>query len=115
MQAYDKTARLLGLDLTRGGGPALEQLALEGDPKAFNFSVSIFMSSSPCSVVCTLNARPRECLNMLTCIYKMLQVPMRHRQNCNFSYAGLKNQVRMAIAAENMCVSPNCVVTSWKC
>lgn len=42
MQAYDKTARLLGLDLKRGGGPALEELALEGDPNAFNFSVSLF-------------------------------------------------------------------------
>lgn len=41
-QAYDKTARLLGLDLKRGGGPALEQLALEGDANAFNFSVSFF-------------------------------------------------------------------------
>ncbi|KAG0566198.1 hypothetical protein M758_7G042000 [Ceratodon purpureus] len=66
-EAYDKTARLLGLDLKRGGGPALEQLALEGNPKAFNFSV-----------------------------------PMRQRQNCNFSYAGLKNQVRLAIAAKNI-------------
>jgi len=27
---------------------------------------------------------------------------MRHRQNCNFPYAGLKNQVRLAIAAENI-------------
>ncbi|XP_024395864.1 probable tRNA N6-adenosine threonylcarbamoyltransferase, mitochondrial [Physcomitrium patens] len=66
-EAYDKTARLLGLDLKRGGGPALEQLALEGDANAFNFSV-----------------------------------PMRHRQNCNFSYAGLKNQVRMAIASKSI-------------
>ena len=35
----------------------------------------------------------------------MLQVPMRLRQDCNFSYAGLKNQVRLAIAAKNMYVS----------
>jgi hypothetical protein len=41
LQAYDKTARLLGLDLKRGGGPALEQLALEGDSEAFSFSVSL--------------------------------------------------------------------------
>ncbi|KAH7446843.1 hypothetical protein KP509_01G078900 [Ceratopteris richardii] len=38
-EAYDKTARELGLDLSKGGGPALERLALEGDDKAFNFSV----------------------------------------------------------------------------
>lgn len=66
-EAYDKTARLLGLDLKLGGGPALEKLALEGDSNAYQFSV-----------------------------------PMRHRQDCNFSYAGLKNQVRMAIAAKNI-------------
>lgn len=40
-EAYDKTARLLGLDLKKGGGPALEQLALEGDADAFKFSVSL--------------------------------------------------------------------------
>ena len=33
-EAYDKTARLLGLPVGGGGGPAIEKLALEGDPKA---------------------------------------------------------------------------------
>ncbi|BBM98334.1 N6-L-threonylcarbamoyladenine synthase [Marchantia polymorpha subsp. ruderalis] len=68
-EAYDKTARLLGLDMKKGGGPALEELAREGDPKAIKFSV-----------------------------------PMRGPRylNCNFSYAGLKNQVRMAIEARNI-------------
>lgn len=41
IQAYDKTARLLGLDMKKGGGPALEELAREGDPKAIKFSVRI--------------------------------------------------------------------------
>eukprot|EP00850_Spirogloea_muscicola_P016287 SM000131S26717 [mRNA] locus=s131:137401:141488:- [translate_table: standard] len=63
-EAYDKTARLLGLDLSRGGGPALESLALEGDPNSFRFTV-----------------------------------PMKHTRSSNFSYAGLKTQVRMAIDA----------------
>eukprot|EP00850_Spirogloea_muscicola_P006463 SM000030S11472 [mRNA] locus=s30:853873:858106:+ [translate_table: standard] len=63
-EAYDKTARLLGLDLSRGGGPALESLALEGDPYSFRFTV-----------------------------------PMKHTRSSNFSYAGLKTQVRMAIDA----------------
>ena len=34
-EAYDKTARLLGLPFP--GGPALDELAREGDPKAFAF------------------------------------------------------------------------------
>ncbi len=40
-EAYDKSARWLGLDMRKGGGPALEQLALEGDPNAVKFSVSL--------------------------------------------------------------------------
>jgi N6-L-threonylcarbamoyladenine synthase len=46
-EAYDKTARMLGLDLARGGGPAVEELALEGDSRSINFSVSpIYISST---------------------------------------------------------------------
>ena len=40
-EAYDKVARLLGLDLSSGGGPAVEALALEGDPLAFDFPVPL--------------------------------------------------------------------------
>ncbi|MCO5610809.1 hypothetical protein L7F22_065050 [Adiantum nelumboides] len=71
-EAYDKTARELGLDLARGGGPAVEELALEGNPKAVNFSV-----------------------------------PMRSHQDCNFSFAGLKTQVKMEIASK--AIKPNLV------
>lgn len=39
-EAYDKTARWLGLEMGRGGGPALEELALEGDAHSIKFSVS---------------------------------------------------------------------------
>uniref|UniRef100_A0A0E0RHC8 N(6)-L-threonylcarbamoyladenine synthase n=1 Tax=Oryza rufipogon TaxID=4529 RepID=A0A0E0RHC8_ORYRU len=66
-EAYDKSARWLGLDMRKGGGPALEQLALEGDPNAVKFSV-----------------------------------PMRQHKDCNFSYAGLKTQVRLAIESRNI-------------
>uniref|UniRef100_A0A0E0BST3 N(6)-L-threonylcarbamoyladenine synthase n=1 Tax=Oryza glumipatula TaxID=40148 RepID=A0A0E0BST3_9ORYZ len=66
-EAYDKSARWLGLDIRKGGGPALEQLALEGDPNAVKFSV-----------------------------------PMRQHKDCNFSYAGLKTQVRLAIESRNI-------------
>jgi len=40
-EAYDKTARLLGLDVGGGGGPALEALAREGDPRAYAFPVPL--------------------------------------------------------------------------
>mmetsp|Transcript_10527 Transcript_10527/g.33653 ORF Transcript_10527/g.33653 Transcript_10527/m.33653 type:complete len:444 (-) Transcript_10527:102-1433(-) len=59
-EAYDKAARMLGL--AAAGGPALERLALDGDPKAF-----------------------------------ALPVPMRKRKDCDFSYAGLKNALRVQI------------------
>lgn len=39
-EAYDKTARWLGLDMRKGGGPALEEIAREGDPDSVKFSVS---------------------------------------------------------------------------
>ncbi|GMH37238.1 hypothetical protein BSKO_05111 [Bryopsis sp. KO-2023] len=38
-EAYDKVARLLGLELNPSGGAALEALALEGDPDSFDFKV----------------------------------------------------------------------------
>ncbi|ACO62858.1 predicted protein, partial [Micromonas commoda] len=40
-EAYDKTARLLGLDVGGGGGPALERLAREGNPRAYAFPVPL--------------------------------------------------------------------------
>jgi N6-L-threonylcarbamoyladenine synthase len=38
-EAYDKTARLLGLEVGGGGGPALEALARDGDPKSIPFPI----------------------------------------------------------------------------
>ncbi|KAF3577442.1 hypothetical protein DY000_02028926 [Brassica cretica] len=38
-EAFDKTAKGLGLDLRRSGGPAVEELALEGDSKSVMFNV----------------------------------------------------------------------------
>lgn len=60
-EAYDKTARMLGLKVGGGGGPAVEALAKSGDANAVK-----------------------------------LPVPMQSRPDCDFSYAGLKNAVRMA-------------------
>lgn len=42
-EAYDKTAKWLGLDMRRSGGPAIEELAQEGDAESIKFSVSYFL------------------------------------------------------------------------
>ncbi|KAL3904709.1 MAG: hypothetical protein SGARI_004801, partial [Bacillariaceae sp.] len=64
-ECFDKTARLLGLPVGGGGGPAVEALAKEGDPTAIP-----------------------------------LTIPLLKRKDCDFSYAGLKTNVRRA--AEKM-------------
>ncbi|KAL6004853.1 glutamated carboxypeptidase [Asimina triloba] len=74
-EAYDKTARWLGLDMGRGGGPALEELAREGDAHSIKFST-----------------------------------PMQQHKDCNFSYAGLKTQVKLAI--ESKCINTDIPVSS---
>ena len=64
-EAFDKSARLLGLPADPNGGAALEAFAAGGDAGRFAFSA-----------------------------------PLRGRSGCNFSYAGLKTAVRLAIEAE---------------
>ncbi|KAL6499381.1 glutamated carboxypeptidase [Orobanche hederae] len=66
-EAYDKTAKWLGLDMRKSGGPAVEELAREGDENSIGF-----------------------------------KVPMKQHKDCNFSYAGLKTQVRLAIESKNI-------------
>ncbi|KAL0464643.1 UNVERIFIED_CONTAM: putative tRNA N6-adenosine threonylcarbamoyltransferase, mitochondrial [Sesamum latifolium] len=66
-EAYDKTAKWLGLDMRKSGGPAVEELAREGDENFVKF-----------------------------------KVPMKQHKDCNFSYAGLKTQVRLAIESKNI-------------
>ncbi|XP_074357962.1 putative tRNA N6-adenosine threonylcarbamoyltransferase, mitochondrial [Apium graveolens] len=66
-EAYDKTAKWLGLELRRSGGLAIEELARKGDAGSIKF-----------------------------------KVPMKHHKDCNFSYAGLKTQVRLAIESKNI-------------
>ncbi|CAO2835090.1 unnamed protein product [Amaranthus hypochondriacus] len=66
-EAYDKTAKWLGLDLRKSGGPAIEELAHEGDPDSIKF-----------------------------------KIPMQQHKDCNFSYAGLKTQVKLAIASKDI-------------
>ncbi|EOX96251.1 Glycoprotease 1 isoform 3 [Theobroma cacao] len=66
-EAFDKTAKWLGLDMRKSGGPAVEQIAQEGDAESVRFSI-----------------------------------PMKQHKDCNFSFAGLKTQVRLAIASKNI-------------
>ncbi|XP_061355912.1 probable tRNA N6-adenosine threonylcarbamoyltransferase, mitochondrial [Gastrolobium bilobum] len=66
-EAYDKTAKWLGLDMRRSGGPAIEELAREGNAQSVSFSI-----------------------------------PMKQHKDCNFSYAGLKTQVRLAIESKKI-------------
>ncbi|KAK7349645.1 hypothetical protein VNO77_07168 [Canavalia gladiata] len=66
-EAYDKTAKWLQLDMRRSGGPAIEELAREGNAESVNFSI-----------------------------------PMKQHKDCNFSYAGLKTQVRLAIESKKI-------------
>lgn len=44
-EAYDKTAKWLGLDMRRSGGPAIEELAHEGDAESIKFSVRNFRTT----------------------------------------------------------------------
>ena len=60
-ECYDKTARLLGLPIGGGGGPALEALAKDGNATAIP-----------------------------------LTIPLQKRKDCDFSYAGLKTNIRRA-------------------
>ncbi|KAH9627453.1 hypothetical protein KSS87_006144 [Heliosperma pusillum] len=71
-EAYDKTAKWLGLDMRKSGGPAIEELAREGDPKSIRLKV------------------------------RLAVVPMKQYKDCNFSYAGLKTQVRLAIGSKDI-------------
>ncbi|KAL2892439.1 putative tRNA N6-adenosine threonylcarbamoyltransferase mitochondrial [Bienertia sinuspersici] len=66
-EAYDKIAKWLGLDMRKSGGPAIEELAREGDPESIKF-----------------------------------KTPMKHHKDCNFSFAGLKTQVRLAIESKDI-------------
>ena len=81
-EAFDKTARLLGLPVGGGGGPAVERIALDGNQTSVD-----------------------------------LPIPLRHRKNCDFSYAGLKTATRLASekkAAEHNVEKPDQLPDSCK-
>jgi len=120
-------ARLLGLELKPSGGAALEAFAREGDPRALPFSVPMQVGAGLGALLqgCTwwregrlwqlqgtLLCEPSRrdwrvlltrlsCVHGLTasahlCIAPLPPAPQR-RPTCDFSYAGLKTAVRLAI------------------
>lgn len=87
-EAYDKTARLLGLDMGRGGGPALEELAREGDANSVKFSVRFLLDLLNARVMSfllitfllvwysqiTILSLNVELLNILICLQVMMSL-----------------------------------------
>ncbi|CEM04675.1 unnamed protein product [Vitrella brassicaformis CCMP3155] len=69
-EAFDKTARLLGID-TIPGGPLLERLADQGDPNKYAFSLPFAKSRN-----------------------------LALRNGCDYSFSGLKTQVRELVNSE---------------
>lgn len=69
-ESFDKVAKMMALGYP--GGPVIENLALEGDPRRFAFTVPLWQS------------------------------PL-----IAFSYSGLKNQVRLAVEANNVSAYPD--------
>ena len=82
--------------MRRSGGPAVEELALEGDSKSVMFNVSVKLVFSLVRPVVQLIVR------IIVMLLPRYQVPMKNHKDCNFSYAGLKTLVRLAIAAREM-------------
>lgn len=129
-EAYDKVARLLGLELKPSGGAALERFAAGGDPRAIPLSVPMQVGARragrprAAGVVVGCGAGrgvaspwpcPRPLTGFIWCAVRGLaRLTMRcpgttlnphallflqRRPTCDFSFAGLKTAVRLAIEA----------------
>ena len=95
-EAYDKTARLLGLPVGGGGGPALEKLAKEYEeivlePRREQARKEIEQEAHITDEVFEKIVR-KKVKNPIR-----FTVPLRKRKTCDFSFAGLKTNVRLAI------------------
>ncbi|KAK6142920.1 hypothetical protein DH2020_023268 [Rehmannia glutinosa] len=53
-EAYDKTAKWLGLDMRKSGGPAVEELAREGDANSIVFKASFLMNVNLSCIILVL-------------------------------------------------------------
>lgn len=95
-EAYDKTARLLGLPVGGGGGPALEKLAKEYEeivlePRREQCRKETEQEAHITDEVFEKIVR-KKVKNPIR-----FTVPLRKRKTCDFSFAGLKTNVRLAI------------------
>eukprot|EP00466_Bigelowiella_natans_P017240 jgi/Bigna1/90568/estExt_fgenesh1_pg.C_730073 len=90
-EAYDKVARLLSLDLSRGGGPVVEELAREGDPLKFK---------SHQALICLFICDDVGCLlgyDWPSLKRHLIIATINYQGDCNFSFAGLKTATRLCI------------------
>jgi len=84
-EAFDKTARLLGIDAIPGG-PQLERMAAVGDPTMYANDLTVPLSK-------------------------------KHKEasyTCDFSYAGLKTNVRLLVEAEEQRVRAQYPEEEWE-
>lgn len=72
-EAYDKIARMLGLDMRPSGGAALELIAREGNPKAYKYTRCTISESwlvpACCCLSCCLTATPSHDATSLGSLY----------------------------------------------
>jgi len=90
-EAFDKAARLLGLRMSGFGGAAVEAAAARSQAAAAAAAAAAIKTSNPQQQ--QQQQQQQQAQNPLN-----MKVPMRDKVNCDFSYAGLKNSFRVAVA-----------------
>ena len=95
-EAYDKTARLLGLPVGGGGGPALEKLAKEYEETVLEPRREQARKETEREAHITDELFEKIVQKQVKNPIRFT-VPLRKRKTCDFSFAGLKTNVRLAI------------------
>jgi len=95
-EAYDKTARLLGLPVGGGGGPALEKLAKEYEETVLEPRREQARKETEREAHITDEVFEKIVQKKVKNPIRFT-VPLRKRKTCDFSFAGLKTNVRLAI------------------
>lgn len=95
-EAYDKTARLLGLPVGGGGGPALEKLAKEYEETVLEPRREQARKETEREAHITDEVFEKIVQKQVKNPIRFT-VPLRKRKTCDFSFAGLKTNVRLAI------------------
>jgi len=95
-EAYDKTARLLGLPVGGGGGPTLEKLAKEYEETVLEPRREQARNETEQEDHITDEVFEKIIQKKVKNPIRFT-VPLRKRKTCDFSFAGLKTNVRLAI------------------